>query len=457
MDCCSNICYDVLHRLPIDARLLFLAKFLRLFAFGFLALTLIQYLTTFIGLTTEQVGTVFSFTLLSDALVSLIFTSNADLYGRRVVLISSSILSVITGAIFATQTNYLIIMIAAIVGMISPSGQEVGPFMAVEISSLSCVDSGIDRTRLLAYYNLCGSFATAIGALTCGCLTDYLSEHYSTTTSYKIVMLIYATIQITCTYIFYSLSPQIEAPEEKKIATEKNPITLFLGLHRSKLVVCQLSLLFMIDSFAGSFVFQSFISEWFSIVYSTPASMMGFVLFVCNIVAGISALFAAKLAETVGLILTMIITHVPSNILLILVPLMPSETLSMLLIVLRFRISQMDVPTRNSYVIGVVCEDERSGASGVITIVRSLGASIGPSIAGKLLMYPSTANSIFYVSGTLKLIYDFLLLLSFNAVKPDVEMTVEKGGHEDATSDNRRSERALSKWTSNELTPIMKA
>ena len=149
---------EVLYDLSVDAKLLFFAKSLRLFAFGFLAVNLVQYLTLFVRFTTEEVGNVFSLTLLSDALISLVFTSNADLYGRRMVLIASSILSGITGIIFATQTNYLFIIVAATIGIISPSGQEVGPFMAIEISSLSSLIPVDNRTRVLAFYNLFASF-----------------------------------------------------------------------------------------------------------------------------------------------------------------------------------------------------------------------------------------------------------------------------------------------------------
>ena len=148
----------------------------------------------------------------------------------------------------------------------------------------------------------------------------------------------------------------------------------------------------------------------------------------------------------------MVITHVPSNIFLILVPFMPTEFLAIVMIILRFSISQMDVPTRNAYIVGVVSEDERSGASGVTTISRSISASIGPSIAGKMLMHTSTANSIFYISGMLKLVYDFLLLLSFHVVSTDVE-SVEENNKRATTSEDGH----FSKSASTELTPIMKA
>ena len=160
--------------------------------------------------------------------------------------------------------------------------------------------------------------------------------------------------------------------------------------------------------------------------YNTSYATLGTIVFICNIVAGVSALFAARLADNIGLILTMVVTHVPSNVLLILVPLMPTETLAIAMLCARFSISQMDSPTRNAYVQGVVDPDERSAANGVTNVVRSVGASSGPYLAGLLYANPRLMNYPWIIAGLLKILYDFLLLYNMYSVRPDVEIDEAK-------------------------------
>ncbi len=218
-------------------------------------------------------------------------------------------------------------------------------------------------------------------------------------------------------YLFLSLGDDIEVQGSAAItSSSSNPYRSFLGLHLSKGIVLKLSILFMLDSFAGSFILQSMISDWFHDTYNTSAQSLGAILFVCNLVAGISALFAAALADKIGLILTMVVTHLPSNVLLILVPLMPNESLAILVLCLRFCISQMDVPTRNAYVQGVVAKDEQSAASGITNVVKSIGAASGPLIAGYLFSVNSSRNFPWFIAGGLKIVYDLLLLKSFQNV-----------------------------------------
>lgn len=381
---------------------------------------------------------------LGDAVISLVLTSHADRLGRKKCLRISAVLSFITILVFISSTNYNVLLAAAILGglnqsndsslvhsflsVISPSGNEIGPFMSIELSSLSQVTDEVDRTMLLAWYNLFGSFASALGALTTGLVITFFESYYqfSLLAACKVVLVVYSLCQISLFFVFQALSDAIEVPDISAAKVKQvNPVTLFLGLHKSKWIVLKLSALFMIDSFAGSFILQSLICSWFHNVYNTPAKTLGLIIFVCNLFAGISALFAAKLANAIGLILTMVVTHLPSNILVILVPLMPTEATAIAMICARFSISQMDVPTRNAYVQGVVDDDERSAANGVTNIVRSIGASVGPLIAGLLYIQPAYRNYPFYVAGGLKIVYDLLLLASFQSVKPKSERTVE--------------------------------
>ena len=180
----------------------------------------------------------------------------------------------------------------------------------------------------------------------------------------------------------------------------------------------KLSGLFALDAFAGGFVIQSMVAYWFHLKFGVDAGVLGSIFFGANILAGVSALLAVKIAARIGLINTMVFTHVPSNVLLCLVPLMPTLSLSIFVLLLRFSISQMDVPTRQSYTMAVVAPDERAAASGVTTIARSVGAAISPSLAGVLFAYPALLGAPFLVAGGLKIVYDLLLYRSFK--KSDV-------------------------------------
>lgn len=406
-----------------DCEILFACKGIRLFSFGFLAVMLVVYLEA-VGLEYSNIGLLFTLTLLGDALISLCITAYADRFGRRKSLLTGGVLSAFTSIAFVSQSNFIFLLVSAILGVISPSGNEVGPFMAIELSGISQITSDEERTTLLALYNLTGSFSSAIGALVCGGMITLLSQKFDFLMSYRLTWLVYIIAQLLLVLMFYKLGPSIEyaATATTTIAVQtKNPIKLFLGLHKSKAIVLQLSCLFVIDSFAGSFILQSLISSWFANRFDTPAALLGTIVFICNIVAGISALVAAKLAAKIGLIMTMVVTHIPSNLLTMLVPLMPTERLAILMLCLRYSISQMDVPTRNAYVQGVVDPDERSAANGVTNVARSIGASIGPILAGMLYAHNNTSNYPWFIAGGLKIVYDILLLLSFKSVKPSGE------------------------------------
>jgi MFS family permease len=190
----------------------------------------------------------------------------------------------------------------------------------------------------------------------------------------------------------------------------------------------RLSALFALDSFGGGFVVQSFAAYWFHLRYGLDPGTLGGIFFWANVFAGISALVASRLAERIGLVRTMVATHLPSNVLLILVPLMPTLHLAVLVLLLRFSISQMDVPTRQSYVMAVVSPEERSAAAGVTGVARTLGAAISPLFAGLLLARPSLVNTPFYIAGVLKITYDLWLYRQFITVRPPEERAPTRGG-----------------------------
>lgn len=199
-----------------------------------------------------------------------------------------------------------------------------------------------------------------------------------------------------------------------------------LGLHKSRGVVLKLSSLFALDAFAGGLIVQSMIAYWFHIRFGVESGILGSIFFGANILAGVSALLAVKIAKKIGLINTMVFTHIPSNLLLMLVPLMPNLPLAIGVLLARFSISQMDVPTRQSYTMAVVAPDERSAASGVTSIARSIGAALSPSLAGIFLGTPALLSLPFFLCGGLKIIYDLALWREFRKVKPPEENAAPK-------------------------------
>jgi MFS family permease len=402
-------------KLGRDGILLFTTRIARLFAYGFLSVILVLYLAS-LGFSEVKIGLLLTLTLIGDTLVSLWITVNADRIGRKKMLLIGAVLMLFAGVSFVLTSDFIILVVAATLGVISPSGNEVGPFLALEQASLSEIVTAKSRTKVFAWYNLVGSFATAMGALCSGWLAQILQHSgFSTLQSYRWVVIVYALFGLVLFIFFTMLSSRIEAPKSHLTMAKR------FGLHKSRGVVFKLSALFSLDAFAGGFVIQSIIAYWFHIKFGADPGMLGSIFFAANVLAGISALSAVKIAEKIGLIRTMVFTHIPSNILLILVPLMPNFPLAITLLLLRFSISQMDVPTRQSYTMSVVDPDERSAAAGITGIARTTGASISPAIAGPLLSNAGLISVPFYIAGGLKIVYDLLLYRAFQKSNPGKE------------------------------------
>lgn len=395
-----------------DVRILFATRITRLFAYGFLSVVLALYLIE-AGLSAWQIGMLLALTLAGDAAISLWLTTNADRIGRRRMLTVGAVLMLLAGIVFLITHNPLVLTAAAIVGVISPSGNEIGPFLSIEQAALSQLVADENRTRLFAWYNLAGSFATATGALAGGWLAQSLqSNGWTKLASFQFVLAGYALAGIALAVSFQTLSAAVEV-----VRTTGNPNRV-LGLHKSRSVVLKLSALFALDAFAGGLIVQSMFALWLHTRFGVETGVIGSVFFGANILAGISALLSANIAARFGLINTMVFTHIPSSIFLVLVPLMPNLPLAIGAIMLRFSISQMDVPARQSYTMAVVEPDERSAAAGVTAIARSIGAALSPSITGYLLGVPALYAVPFFVSGALKIIYDLALWREFRSVKP---------------------------------------
>ena len=412
---------SALQRLTPDAWLLFATRFIRLFAYGSLSVVLVFYLIG-LGLSEAQTGLLLTLTLVGDTVVSLYLTTRADRIGRRRMLIVGAALMAAAGLAFASTSNLWLLTLAGTIGVISPSGNEVGPFLSIEQAALSHVVTDRTRTEVFAWYTFAGSLATALGALIGGTLSHALQQTaMRPVSSYRMVVILYAALGVVLASLFARLSPAAEASTLGERKAFRATLAGLSGLDRSRQVVVKLSGLFALDSFGGGFVVQSFAAYWFYLRFGVNPGTLGAIFFWANIFAGISALLASRLASRFGLIKTMVATHLPSNVLLVLVPLMPNLRLAIMVLLLRFSISQMDVPTRQSYIMAVVSPEERSAAAGITGVARTIGAAISPLFVGFMFARPSLINLPFFIAGTLKITYDLLLYKEFMAVQPPEE------------------------------------
>lgn len=393
-----------------DGWLLFASCAVRSFAYGFLSVILGLYLDT-IGLGMAAIGWIFTAALAGSAGMTLIVTSVADRFGRKTLLILGAALMALAGAIFAVSDNPIWLMIAAIFGTISPSGKDIGPFLSLEQAILPQTTTDQQRTAVFSAYNLVGSFAGAVGALAVG-LPELLS--FSSLSGYRLLIWSYVAAALLLVLLFVQLSPGIEA--------KKNPDSFIgkLGLKKSRAMVAKLAGLFALDAFAGGFIVQSIVAYWFYLRYQTDLGALGGIFFGTNLLAAFSFLAAPACARRFGLLNTMVFTHLPSNFLLLLVPLMPNVESAIAVLLIRHLLSQMDVPTRQSYTMAVVDAEERAASAGVLSVARNTGAAIAPLFTGAILAAPSLGLP-FLLAGGLKVIYDLWIFALFRKVKPPEE------------------------------------
>ena len=388
-----------------------------MFAYGFLAVVLVLYLAA-LGFDGIGIGLLLTLTLVGDTLISLWLTTSADRLGRRRVLVAGAGLMLLAGLLFAITSDFRLLVVAATIGVISPSGNEVGPFLAVEQASLSQAVPAARRTNVFAWYNLVGMIATACGSLGAGLVSGALQAGGATDVdSYRVIVVGYALVGLVLALLFTRLSARIEAPP----SAAHEGIRRRFGLGRSRGIVVRLAALFSLDAFGGGLVPQSLMAFWFHVHFGVEPGVLGAIFFAANIAAAASALLAARLAARIGLINTMVFTHLPSNVLLILVPFMPTLPLAVAVLLLRFGISQMDVPTRQSYTMAVVDPDERSAAAGVTGVARTTGAAVSPVVSAPLIADPALGALPFVIAGSVKIVYDLLLYRAFRALRPPEE------------------------------------
>ena len=394
-----------------DGLLIFATRITRLFAYGFLSVFLALYLTG-LGLNSTETGVLLTLALLGDTGISLWLTTRADRVGRRRMLIAGAILMLVAGVVFAITRNYALLLIAATIGVISPSGSEAGPFLAIEQAALSQMVPDSRRVPVFAWYNLVGPFATATGALVGGSLAQGLQNSgMPPVQSYRAVVIGYALAGLALAIMFSRLSPTIETPAA--IGGKKRDR---LSLHASRPIVMRLSALFALDAFGGGFVLQTLVAYWLTARFQTAPLVLGAIFFAANILAGVSALAASRVASRIGILNTMAGAPIPSNIFLILVPFMPNLPLAIAMLLLRFSIPQMDGPTQRTYILALVSPDEKSAAADVSGVTRSVGAALSPALAGLFLGHPSLAGVPFLLAGSIKIAYELMMRLTFRGV-----------------------------------------
>lgn len=428
-----------------------------------------------LGVSDERIGSLLTLTLVGDAGISLAITSHGDgRVGRRFLLILGCALMTLSGIVFAiakegaSQLWFWLLVIAATVGVISPFGNEVGPFMALEQAILAQTlhdsNASVYRTYVFSWYNVAGYLATGVGSVLGGAVCQYGPELLHSAiplVGFRAVFLSYSVSAVLLALIFTLLTTAVEAPkptaqvaarealqneaearqpllageaataegEEEEGSAERRDIApppppaprSFFGVPSTQWkLVGNLSGLFALDAFGGGLINGTLLAYFFKTQFNSTESYLGTVLLIANVISAASSLVAGKIAERFGLINTMVFTHLPSNVLLICIGLAPTELIATILVALRFSISQMDVGPRASYVAGVVPAECRTAVIGVTNVVRSLGAAAGPTVTG-ILAARGQYGLAFVLAGSVKIVYDILLLWSFRKTRADIE------------------------------------
>lgn len=403
--------------LSTDGKLILAARVVRTFAYGFLSIVLAIYLKL-IGFNDILIGLVLTATLVNSVMFTLVASFYADRVGRRRILVIYAALMSVSGGIFLATENYVALIAAALIGTINVTGSETGAFLSIEQAMLpQTVTEPKKRNTVYALYNMAGTFAMSAGVLLSG-LPALLQQQYglSQTESIRPLFLLYSALGFAVVAIYSALSKKTE----QSGASPPKPLTQTLS-PKSRQIVGRLSGLFAVDSFAGGFVIQSIMSFWFFTKFGVELTTLSYIFSLAGVLTAFSFLAAAKIADRVGLVNTMVFTHIPSNVLLIMVGFAPTFPLAVALYLGRMALSQMDVPTRQSYIVAVVSEEERTAAAGFTNISRNVSQAVSPSLTGYILQALPVLSAPFVLGGALKIAYDIALYLNFRNVKPAEE------------------------------------
>ena len=382
-----------------------IARSVRTLTYGILSVVLAVLLADK-GLSPTLVGILFTVALAAGALWAAVLSQIADRVGRRTILMAAGLLTTLSAILLARANGFPLLLLAVALGTVSPSAAEVGPFGALEQAMLAQIVSVERRTRAFAVYNLVGTFAIAVGALA----ASFIAR--------GALLWAYGLSGIVLAACYASLGPGVElqAAGRPKARARTHTGTLDPIAPKRLGIVERLTALFGVDALAGGLVVQSFIAYWFHLRFGVDERVLGELLFGANLLAAFSFLAAARLAERFGLLNTMVFTHLPSNVLLAMVPLMPTLPLAMIVLWLRFALSQMDVPTRQAYTMAIVPPEERARAAGLTNAVRPGAQALSPIIAGIAVQHAAFGLP-FYLAGVIKIAYDLALYKIFRPVK----------------------------------------
>lgn len=401
--------FDFLTR---DGKLILLSRTLRGVTYGFVSVLLAVYLQ---ALEADEVtiGVVLGVALASGAGLNILASRYADRWGRRRFLMLSGALMLASGLILATTRSIEGAIAAALMGALTPTAMEVGPFLSVEQAILPQVSDAALRSKAYAWYNLVGSLAAAFGALLSG-LATVLSAQMGgdELAGFHVMFLGYGLAGLAAVVLASVLSPAVEQAGENA-GEPARPLS-----PESRARVVRMAGLFGVDSFAGGMIIRTFTAIWFTVTFSPTLETLGFVFFAANAIQSVSFLVAVRLSDRIGLVRTMVYTHVPSDILLIAMPFSPTFPIAVALFLGRMAIGSMDVAARQQFVVTVVAPDERLTAAAVTNTSRNVSQAAGPFLLGPLVAL-SGLGGPFVIAGAIKLVYDAAFLRSFGKVRPE--------------------------------------
>ena len=392
--------------LSSDARRVIAAQALRAFAYGFGALLLGSTLEQ-LGYDSTEVGLVLGAIVGGTILASVGVARWSDRFGRRRSYVVLYVVFAAAGAVFALSHNLVVFIAVALTGTLSTDIVDNGPFTSLEQPMLATELSRREAIRGFGLYNAAATAAGSLGALAAGGL-GLLRHFYPGVPADQRFFLLFVPVALAGAIVAWSLSASVEAPRPS--ATPSAPGRL----GESRPTIVRLASLFAVDAFGGGFVVQAFIAYWFSVKFGTSIGVLGVMFFAIGILQTVSYLAATRLAERFGLLSTMVFTHLPSNLLLVAIAFAPTFPLAVVLLFARSLLSQMDVPTRQAYVMALVEPEQRTAAAGYTNTARYLARPLGPVLAGAgqglFLGFP------FLAAGTVKSVYDLVLWRWFRGV-----------------------------------------
>ncbi|MDC8452501.1 MAG: MFS transporter [Candidatus Nitrosotalea sp.] len=400
-----------------DGKLLLGARIVRTFSYGFLSVIIAIYLKL-IGFGDVAIGLVLTATLVNSVFFNLLSSAYADKFGRRNILVLYAVLMIASSIIFFVTDNYVALVIAALVGTINVTGSEVGAFLSLEQALLPQTVSDIrKRNSIFAIYNAVGTFAMSAGVLVSGLPSVLQNYGFDKIGAIKELFLIYAACAVAVLGIYLVLSKNIEVKDN----VSKSGLSIKNLSPKSRGIIAKMSTLFAVDSFGGGFVIQSIVSFWFYTKFGADLTSLSYIFAIAGVLTAISYMASTKIASKIGLVNTMVFTHIPSNILLIFLAFAPTFSIAISLFFARMSLSQMDVPTRQSYLMGVVGENERIPAAVFTNTSRNISQAVSPSLSG-IIISTLSLSAPFVVGGILKIAYDVGIFFSFRKIKPPEEL-----------------------------------